>query len=59
VVKENLVMTFGAYARRDFALILRAARPEAENYHHEVIKARALRATVHPSQAIAGDVSER
>jgi hypothetical protein len=30
-------MTVRARARRDLALILRMARPEAENHHHPVI----------------------
>ena len=41
VVKEDLVMTVRAHARRDLALILRTARPEAENHHHGVIEAAA------------------
>jgi hypothetical protein len=39
VVEEHLVMTVRAHARRDLALILRMAWPEAENHHHAVIEA--------------------
>src|SRR5689334_2212030 len=34
VMEEHLVMAVRAYARRDLALILRAACPEAEDHHH-------------------------
>jgi hypothetical protein len=46
VVKEYLVMAVGAHARRDLALILRTARPEAENHHHAAgpVKSRRRRA---------------
>jgi hypothetical protein len=50
-------MTVRAHARRDLALILRAAGPEAENHHHAVIEAEAPRAVAHPLQVIAGDVA--
>jgi hypothetical protein len=53
VVEEYLVMAVRAHARRDLALILRAAWPEAENHHHEVIETAAPRAAVHPLQVIA------
>jgi hypothetical protein len=32
-------MTVRAHARRDFALILRTACPEAEDHHHQAIEA--------------------
>ena len=57
VVKEHLVMTVRAHARRDLALIFRAAWPETENHHHEAMKAEAPGATVHPRQVITGGVS--
>ena len=41
VVEDYLVMTIRAHARRDLAVILRSAWPEAENHHHEVIEAAA------------------
>ena len=39
VVEEHLVMTVRAHARRDLALILRTAWPEAEDHDHAVIQA--------------------
>ena len=50
-------MTVRAHARRDLALIFRAASSETENHHHEAMEAEAPGATVHPRQVIAGDVS--
>ena len=48
VVEEHLIMTVRADTRRDLALIVRTARPEAENHHHTVIEAAGPRAAVHP-----------
>jgi hypothetical protein len=56
-MEEHLVMTVRAHARRDLALILRTAWPEAENHHHAVIETEAHHATVHPLQVITGDSS--
>ncbi len=48
-------MTVRAHARRDLALILRTAWPEAENHHHTVTQAEAPRVAVHPLQVITGE----
>ena len=53
MMQKHLVMTVRAHARCDFALILRTARPESENQHHEVIEPEAPRGAVHPRQVIA------
>jgi hypothetical protein len=53
MMQEHLVMTVRAHARCDFALILRTARPESENQHHEVIEPEAPPGAVHPRQVIA------
>ena len=45
-------MTVRAHPRRDLALILRTAWPEAENHHHAVIQAEAPRVAAHPLQVI-------
>jgi hypothetical protein len=57
VVKEHLVMTVQAHARRDLAMIFRAAPAETENHHHEAMEAEARGTAVHPRQVIMGDVS--
>ena len=57
VVKEHLVMTVRAHARRDLAVIFRAAPAETENHHHEAMEAETPGAAVHPRQVITGGVS--
>ena len=52
MMQKHLVMTVRAHARCDFALILRTARPESENQHHEVIEPEAPPGAVHPRQVI-------
>jgi hypothetical protein len=56
VVEEHLVMAVRAQARRDLALIFRAARPETED-HHAAIEAGAPGAAVHPRQVRTGDAA--
>ena len=52
MMQKHLVMTVRAHARCDFALILRTARPESENQHHEVIEpeAPAIRTLTDPDR---------
>src|SRR5215470_19276414 len=47
-------MTVRAHARRDLALVLRTACPEAENHHHALIEAPPRRGS-----ALAGDNGRR